>query len=191
MVEASGADPREVTALLRRLRDGDGEAADELLPLVHTELHRLARRAMAGRRPDHTLQPTALLNEAWIRIAGDSSEVRGREHFLALAATVMRSVLVDHERRRRAQKRGGGAERVELDGLLLECQTRSLDLLALDEALDELARADPHLTEIVELRFFGGLDHGSIADLLGSSLRTVERDWAAARDWLRQRLAAV
>ena len=179
----------QVTRLLHRMRGGDEQAADELLPLVHDELHRLARGAMAGQRASHTLQPTALLHEAWLRLVGADGELRDQEHFLALAATAMRSVLVDHARRRGADKRGGGAEREQLEGLVLAAEEREIDLLALDEALEELAQAEPLLAKLVELRFFGGLGHERIAEHLGRSLRSIERDWAAARDWLRMRLA--
>ncbi|MEO0650594.1 MAG: ECF-type sigma factor [Planctomycetota bacterium] len=182
------AEAQEVTQILGRMRAGDPQAAEQLLPLLQAELRRLAERAMAGQRPDHTLQPTALLHEAWIRVAGAPGEVHGREHFLALAATAMRSVLVDHARRRRAEKRGGGAGRESLDGIVIEWEDRALDLVALDDALEQLGGLDPALVRVVELRFFAGLAHPAIAEAEGRSLRSVERDWAVARDWLRQRL---
>ena len=179
----------EVTRILNSYSPEDPKAAEELLPLVRTELHRLARNAMAGQPSGHTLQPTALVNEAWLKLAGLGA-IEGREHFLALAAAAMRSVLVDHARRRRAAKRGGGAQREALEGLVLEYEERAIDLVALDEALTELAEVEPRGARIVELRFFGGLDHPAIAQLLDRSLRSVERDWATARAWLRHRLRA-
>lgn len=182
-------DAPRATQLLQRMRGGDDGAAGELLPLVQTELHRLAERAMAGQRRDHTLQPTALVNEAWIRLVGAQGDVHDREHFLALAASAMRSVLVDHVRRRSASKRPGGAEKSSLDEVVIAVEERAFDLLALDEALGELAEADARLARIVELHFFGGLEHRQIAALQEVSVRTVERDWSAARAWLRQRLA--
>lgn len=180
----------EATRLLRRLREGDERAADELVPLVYAELHRLARRAMADLPPGHTLQPTALLNEAWVRLThGGGAGFEDREHFLAVASRAMRSVLVDRARRRGARKRGGGAERLELDRVVAVLEERSADLVALDEALEDLAQLDPELARIVEMRFFGGLKHPAVASVLGVSLRSVERGWSTARAWLHARLA--
>jgi RNA polymerase sigma factor (TIGR02999 family) len=188
MIRGMDGDPRPVTRLLARLRGGDPLAADELLALVHDELHALARSAMRRQGANHTLQPTALLNEAWIRMAGSGGELRDREHFLATAARTMRTVLVDHTRRRRAAKRDAGGERAPLEAVVLEWETDQLDLLALDEALAELETLGPELVHLVELRFFAGLTHPEIAAATGASLRRVERDWAFARDWLRTKL---
>ena len=183
-------DPARTAVLLKRMRDGDVDAAEELLPVVYQELHRLAERALGRQNPGHTLQTTALLNEAWIRLVeAEGGDWKSRNHFLAVAAKAMRSVLVDHARRRGAEKRGAGRARVELDEALDLLEQRSSDLLALDEALEELATMDESLARIVELRFFGGLKHPEIAELLNSSLRSVERGWSAARAWLYTRLA--
>ncbi|MCP3919034.1 MAG: sigma-70 family RNA polymerase sigma factor [bacterium] len=181
--------PVRTTLLLQRMQDGDAGAAQELLPVVYEELHRLAARAMGRQNQDHTLQATALLNEAWIRLVeAEGGEWNSRNHFLAVAAKAMRSVLVDHARRRGSEKRGGTHGRVELDRALGLFEQRSTDLLALDDALGELAQMDPILARIVELRFFGGLKNSEIAELEGCSLRTVERGWSTARAWLYQRL---
>ena len=176
------------TVLLQRLRDGDAGAADELLPLVHAELHDLARRAMGRQRADHTLQPTALLNEAWIRLTERPGDYEGRSHFLGVAARAMRTILIDHARRRRAAKRSSGGERIELDALLQPYEERAIDLVALDGALEELAQVDAELVHLVELRFFAGLTHEDIAQARGCSVRTIERSWSTARSWLRHRL---
>ena len=183
--------PVRTTVLLQRMQDGDRGAAQELLPVVYSELHRLAERAMGRQNQDHTLQATALLNEAWIRLVeAEGGEWKSRNHFLAVAATAMRSVLVDHARRRGADKRSGGRQRVELDRALDLLEENSTDLVALDEALCELAELDTSLARIVELRFFGGLKHAEIAELEASSVRSVERSWSTARAWLYHRLAA-
>lgn len=168
----------------------DSSDADPRSDLVYAELRRLARRAMSRQAPGHTLQTTALLHEAWLRLEKVGARWESEEHFLAVAARAMRSVLVDHARRRSADKRGGGRQRVDLDDLVDVLQQRSADLLALDEALAELARLDEELGRIVELRFFGGLKHPAIADLLGVSLRRVERGWSTARSWLYTRLSS-
>lgn len=183
------SDAARATVLLRRLRGGDTSAAEELLSLVHAELHELARRAMGGQHPGHTLQPTALLNEAWIRLTESPGDYEGRSHFLGVASRAMRTILVDHARRRRAAKRSGG-ERVPLDSLVEPYEDRALDLLGLDEALRDLGEVDPELVQLVELRFFGGLTHEEIAGARGCSVRTVERAWSTARSWLRQRLGS-
>jgi RNA polymerase sigma factor (TIGR02999 family) len=182
--------PGEATVLLRRMRAGEARAADELLPIVYAELHRLARRAMASRPPGHTLQTTALLNEAWLRLAqSQGASWEDREHFLAVAARAMRSVLVDHARRRGALRRSGPGERVDLDRVVTLLEESATDLVALDAALEELAAMNAELARIVELRFFGGLKHPAIATVLDVPLRRVERGWAAARAWLHARVA--
>ncbi len=183
-------DPTQATVLLRRLNHGDRAAADELLPLVYDELHRLAERFMGGERSAHTLQPTALVHEAYLRLvdgAGDDWE--DRRHFLGVAARAMRNVLVDHARTRGALKRGGDYERVPLDDALALYEDRVPDMLSLDEALQQLERLDDQLGSIVELRFFGGLSNVEAGKVLGVSTRSVERGWSTARAWLRAALA--
>jgi RNA polymerase sigma factor (TIGR02999 family) len=154
---------------------------------AYDELRRIAEREMRRERPDHTLQPTALLNEAWAKLSGSASdEWTDRTRFFGVAARAMRQILVDHARRRTAAKRGGGAQRTTLAGL---GEAVDLDgLIALDEALDRLDRVEPRLREIVEYRFFAGLTDAETADLLGVTRRTVQRDWAKARAWLHRQL---
>jgi RNA polymerase sigma factor (TIGR02999 family) len=174
-----GADPA-TTMLLRRASAGDPRASEELLPLVYGELHRLALSF---------LQPTALIHEAWMRLIGDPSpQWNDRAHFVALAARAMRQVLVDHARRRDADKRGGGAVREPLDAALELFEERSTNLLDLDSVLEKLRGLDPQLARIVELRFFGGASNEEIASALGTSTRTVERGWKLAQAWLRSEL---
>jgi RNA polymerase sigma factor (TIGR02999 family) len=194
--------PLQATALLQRAAEGDRGAREELLGLLYRELHALAEAQMRGERADHTLQPTALLNEAWIRLVetpGDpasglrgpaAGHCRGRSHFLCTAARAMRNVLVDHARRRAARKRGAPAERVALDEALAPYEDRALDLVALDETLERLGARDAELARVVELRFFGGLTAQETAAALGLSVRQVEGAWVTARGWLRQELGA-
>lgn len=191
--------PSDVTALLRRFQSGDSSAADDLAPLIHDELHRLAHRALARLPAERTLQTTALLNEAWMRIArppGEDLSVEepsdtdyaSREHFLAIAAKTMRSIVVDRARSRMAERHGGTHRRVNLDEVVDVLEARSTDLLGVDEALQELSRVRPELSRVVELRFFAGMNHPAIARVEGMSLRTVERHWRTARAWLQARL---
>lgn len=180
------------TSLLRRFGDGDRSVQDELSRLVYAELHRLAERQLAGQPPGHTLQPTALVHEAWLRLvdqAGASFE-RKRD-FFAFAGRAMRSVLVDHARRRGARKRGGERGRVPLEAVdqLARDRPAEADLLAVDEALTRLQGVDPELVRIVELRFFGGLSCAEVAEVTGAGLRTVERRWRLARAWLHTELS--
>lgn len=178
------------TMLLARYGAGDRSAADALLPLLYDELRRIASGQLSRERAGHTLQPTALVHEAWLRLVDDPARgVAGRRHFLSLAARVMRRVLVDHARERGAQKRGGGAARVTLDGAVALYEARELDLLALEEALERLAALDPELLRFVELRFFAGLTNEEVAEVEGCSLRHVERGWSTARAFLRDALA--
>jgi RNA polymerase sigma-70 factor (ECF subfamily) len=174
-----------VTELLLAWGRGDRFALDELLPIVHQELRRLARLQMRGERNNHTLQTTALVNEAFIRLV-DLRRIRwqDRAHFLALSARLMRRILVDHARSRNYQKRGGGAMNVTLDDTLLASPERATDLVALDDALQDLARVDPRKSEVVELRFFGGLSVEETAEALKISAETVSRDWRLAKVWL-------
>jgi RNA polymerase sigma factor (TIGR02999 family) len=181
--------PAQVTTLLRAWGNGDEDALDQLVPLVHRELQRLARRAMAGERPDHTLQPTALVNEVYLRLV-DMRTVRwtDRAHFFALSARLMRRILVDLARSKRYQKRGGGMPMIALDEAALPAREKGEDLVALDEALERLAELDPRRSQVVELRFFGGLGVDETAEVLNVSRHTVMRDWTLARTWLLREL---
>lgn len=181
--------PQEVTQLLLAWSQGDQAALDQLIPLVHAELHRLAHRCMDRERAGHTLQTTALVNEAYLRLI-DSSQVRwqNRAHFFAVAAQLMRRILVDFARARHNLKRGGAAQRVSLDEALLLPQESDPDLIALDEALNALAALDPRQARAVELRFFGGLSVEETAEVLQVSPETVARDWRVAKAWLLREL---
>ena len=174
-----------VTELLLTWGRGDRSALDELVPIVHQELRRLARLQMRGERDNHTLQTTALVNEAFIRLV-DLRRIRwqDRAHFLALSARLMRRILVDHARSRNYRKRGGGAVNVALDDSIDMSRERGADLVALDDALESLARVDPRKGQVVELRFFGGLSVDETAEALGISAETVLRDWRLAKVWL-------
>ena len=176
-----------VTQLLIAWSEGNQAALDRLAPLVHQELHRLARRCMSRERPGHTLQTTALVNEAYLRLV-DQKQVRwqNRTHFFAIAAQLMRRILVDYARRRRYQKRGGGALQVSLAEAESLPHERATDLVALDEALDRLAEIDPRKCQVVELRFFGGLNIEETAEVLKVSPTTVEREWVMAKAWLHR-----
>lgn len=186
----SAASRHEVTQLLGDWRGGDTEALARLIPLVQPELQRLAHHYMSRERAGHTLQTTALINEAYLRLADNSRPLwQNRNHFVAAAAQLMRRIMVDHARERLSLKRGGGALRVTLDETALVTDTRSEELLALDEALESLARQDQRKSRIVELRYFGGLTAEETADFLKLSLRTVEREWNLARAWLYRELS--
>lgn len=180
----------EVTRCLLRLRDGDQAAAHELLELVYAELRRSAAAAMRGERASHTLDPTGLVHEAWLRLLGPTARpFADRQHFLRAAARAMRRILIDHARARRRLKRGGGVSIEEpAVAWLLAAESRQLDLLALDQALDQLAVAAPDLAELVELRFFGGLSIAETAAATARSTASVERDWRCARALLRRLL---
>ena len=179
----------QVTMLLGRLTEGDARALDRLMPLVHDELRAIARRYMGNERAGHTLQPTALANEAYLRLVDlDEIDWRGRAHFFAVAAGIMRRVLIDHARKRRAARRGGDAKRVPLEETVLLANERPEELVELDEALVRLRELDPRQEQIVELRFFGGLSVEETAAVIGISARTVKREWAVARAWLRAEL---
>jgi RNA polymerase sigma factor (TIGR02999 family) len=182
--------PSRLTGLLEEWNRGSEDALPQLVPLVQAELRRIAAGYLRRERASHTLQPTALVNEAYIRLVGQRQvSWRSRAHFFALCAALMRRILVDHARRRGYQKRGGGAlRRVTLSELPGVGGHRPLDLLALDEALAELDALDPRQREVVELRFFAGLSHEETAEALGVSLSTVERQWRLARAWLFRRL---
>lgn len=180
-----------VTRLLADLQRGDRSALDELLPIVYDELRRLADSYLSRERPDHTLQPTALVHEAYLRLV-DQREVnwQNRAQFFGLAAEMMRRILVNHARDRRAAKRGGGARRLSLDEAVSFFEQRDVELVALDEALNRLAALDPQQGRIVELRFFGGLSIEETAEVLAVSPATVKRDWRMAKAWLHRAMTA-
>jgi RNA polymerase sigma-70 factor (ECF subfamily) len=177
------------TELLRAWSQGDGSALDRLVPLVYEELHRLARRYMRQERPDHTLQATSLVNEAYLRLIDvNRVEWRDRAHFLAVAAQMMRRILVESARNRQRQKRGGGAVRVSLDDVQELPDANERDLLAVSGALSGLATFDARMSQVVELKFFGGLTVAETADVLNVSPETVMRDWKTAKAWLLREL---
>jgi RNA polymerase sigma factor (TIGR02999 family) len=180
----------DVTQILADLTNGAPQAADELLPLVYDELRRLAAQKLAGEDPGQTLQPTALVHEAYLRLVrpGAAPHWDGRRHFFAAAAEAMRRILIERARRKAAHKRGGGCQRLDLDGLEVAAQDRSHDLLALDEALAELERLDAQAAQLVKLRYFAGLTHQRAAEILGIGRRAADRLWALARAWLYQQL---
>ena len=177
----------QVTLLLHRMRNGDPQAAERLLPLVLHELRALARHYLKGERPDHTLQPTALVNEAYLRLVGDQArDWKNRAHFVGVAASIMRRILIDHARRRQALKRGAGEQAPELQRGLDALQSEQAEeLIALNLALDRLDKMNPRQRQVVEMRYFGGLSLEETAEALNVSLITVKRDWAAARAWLK------
>ena len=183
-------DGGEITQLLKAMSGGDPSAAEQLLPMVYSELHRLAASYMRRERQDHTLQPTALINEAYLRMAQGDVDWQNREHFIGVAAHVMRRVLVDYARTHNAEMRGGGQRRVELEEGLAISEGRSEEILSLDEALHRLTELNPRQARVVELRYFGGLSVEQIANLLGIAPRSVKRDWALARIWLFKELKA-
>ena len=180
----------EVTELLHQWSSGKRETADKLIPLVYPELRRIAQKYLSKERPNHTLQSTALVHEAYLRLV-DQNEVNweGRAHFFSLATQIMRHILVDHARARSADKRGGHAARLQLEDVGPVLEERSIDLVALDDALQELARIDPRKGQVVELRFFGGLSIEEIAEVLKVSTKTVARDWSFAKLWLHREVA--
>jgi RNA polymerase sigma-70 factor, ECF subfamily len=180
---------RDVTRLLQAWSDGDETALERLVPLIEDELRRLARAFMARERKGHTLQATALVNEVFLRfpVAG-RLRWQDRAHFIGVAARLMRRVLIDHARVRGRGKRGGGVQRVTLDEEALTARELSIDVLAVDRALEAFARIDPRKSQVVELRFFGGLSLEEIADVLHVSVETVKRDWRLARLWLSRAL---
>lgn len=187
--QSVASDSGNLTLLLNRMQRGDRQAGEEAATMIYGELHRIASSAMRREHVGHTLQTTALVNEAYVRLAGGAPlEIQSRAHFYAIASQQMRRVLVDHARAAVAQRRGGGAVRIELDAVQAGAEDRSVDLLALDEALAELQRVDPRAAQIVEMRYFGGYADKDAADAMGASLATVRRDWEFARSWLFQRL---
>ena len=184
-------DDGEVTHLLRRVRAGEDGAAEALFPLVYDDLREIARRTFRRERVNHTLQPTALVHEAWMRVAAQTSgDWQDRAHFLGIAARVMRQVLVDHARRKNALKRAGRHEPMTMERVPGEAQAQPLDVLALDAALQRLADLDARKARVVELRLFAGMTMDEVAEALAVSKRTAEGDWAFARAWLRGELDA-
>lgn len=185
---------REVTNLLSAIADGDATAAERLFPLVYNELHRIASSYMERERPEHTLQPTALVHEAYLRLVGNGARTNHYEderHFVAAAALAMRRILVNHAKAKATDKRGGDRAKLPLDDSVIAAfDERSIDLLALDDALAELAKFDARQAQLVELRFFGGMSVEQCGQHLGISERTVHYEWTHARAWLRGKLKA-
>ena len=179
----------DVTRLLNAISHGDRQAEAEVIPLVHRELHQIAKRYMRKERADHTLQPTALVNEAYLRLVNQSRlEWKSRTHFLAIAAQAMRRILLDHARARSAGKRIGEIGKLSLDEALSCSEQACSALVELDDALEELATLAPRAAKVVELRFFGGLSVAEVAEALEIKTRTVDRDWQFAKSWLQQAL---
>ena len=186
----SEADSDNVTRLLQRAHTGDRAALDELLPLVYHELKRIAARQLAGERTGHTLQATALVHEAYLRLIDQHSvDWHNRAHFFSIAAEMMRRILVNHAISRQAQKRGAGETLLSIDDVLSFPNKQNLDLVLLDAALNRLAEFDPLQARIVEMRFFAGLTNEEVADVLGVSDSTVKREWRSAKAWLATQLA--
>lgn len=182
---------QEVTALLQAWQGGDAGALERLLPLVYDELRRVARARLRDEQPDHTLQATALVHEAYLRLMGPGRlSPQNRAQLFALAARLMRQILVDHARKKQARKRGGGAMIITLRDSAPAPEIALVDVLALDEALGELTALDARLCQVVEMRFFAGLNIAETAEALKVSSATVERDWTVAKAWLHQRLSS-
>ncbi|MGH9630291.1 MAG: sigma-70 family RNA polymerase sigma factor [Bryobacteraceae bacterium] len=181
----SAPGPEDVTRLLINWRNGDQQALEQLMPLVYGELRKLANRYLRRERSDHTLQSTALVHEAYLRLVDQRSvQWQNRAHFFGVAAQMIRRILVDHARGHQTSKRGGGAPKLSLDEAVAVAEKRDLDLVALDDALNGLAAIDPQQSRIVELRFFAGLSIEDTAEVLGISPATVKRDWTIAKAWL-------
>jgi RNA polymerase sigma-70 factor (ECF subfamily) len=181
-----------ITQLLGEIQRGNAEAQSRLASAVYDELHRLAARCMCGERSDNSLQATALVNDAFILLVAQKDRSwQNRTHFFASAAQVMRRILIDHARSRRAEKRGGGQPKVKLDEATALCHDNCEEWIAVDQALDRLAERDTRMAKIVELRFFGGLTEEEIGEVLGISPRTIKRDWKVAKAWLHGELSGV
>jgi RNA polymerase sigma factor (TIGR02999 family) len=175
----------QITRLLEQWGGGDQQALEKLTPLVYAELHRLASRHLRRERPDHTLQSTALVNEAYLKLVGQHSiRWQNRAHFFGIAAQLIRRILVDYARTRLADKRGANAPKLSLEDVLESAAARDLDLVALDDALDDLAKIDPRQSRVVELRFFAGLSVEETAEVMQMSPATVKREWTVAKAWL-------
>ncbi len=180
----------EVTQLLIAWSNGDKAALNKLMPLIYDELRQLARHYMSRERPGHTLQTTALVNEAYVRLVNRQGvHWQNRAHFFAIAAQLMRSILVDHARSHAYAKRGGGAHKIALDDAMVVSQERAAEVVALDDALKRLAEIDPQQSRTVELRFFGGLTIEETAEVLGLSPATIKREWSTAKAWLYHELS--
>jgi RNA polymerase sigma-70 factor, ECF subfamily len=181
---------QSVTQLLLDWRNGDQTALDRLMPLVYEELRRIAAHYMRNERQEHTLQTSALVNEAYLRLVDhENIEWQNRAHFFSVAAQAMRRILVDYARTRNYQKRGGGARQVSLDEAATVAEEHVAEMIALDDALNELARIDPRKCRVVELRYFGGLTVEETAEALGVSIQTVGRDWSTAKAWLLREMS--
>jgi len=181
--------PGQVTQILEAAGAGDERAAEQLLPLVYEELRRLAAGKMANEAPGQTLQPTALVHEAWLKLAGGARQHwESRRHFFHAAAEAMRHILIDRARKRQRERHGGGQQRVDIEEIEVAAPVEEETLLAVDEALAELEKMDPAKAEVVKLKFFVGLSEGEAADVLGVSERTIERRWAYAQAWLFERM---
>ena len=182
--------PPDITALLRRVSTGDRSAEADLIPRVYEELRRLASRYLRGERRAHSLQTTALVHEAYLKLVDrQGTDWKDRNHFFAVASTIMRRILVDHARRRGANKRGGDWTPIDLDAAMIGTEKQDQLVLALEEALDRLDQLDPRQTQIVVMRFYGGLTADEIAEVLGISIRTVKREWMLAKTWLHAELS--
>ncbi len=182
--------PSEVTQLLIDWSKGDRAALDQLIPIVESELRRLASRLMGNENPGHTLQTSALINEAYLRLVDQKNvQWQNRAHFFAVSAQIMRHILIDHARSHRYAKRGAGARKIELDETIFMPERRAAELVALDDALKELAEMDPRKSEVVELRFFGGLNIEETAEVMKISPATVQREWRRARAWLHRAIS--
>jgi RNA polymerase sigma factor (TIGR02999 family) len=184
----SKAEMHEVTRLLQSLNAGNREAVDALVPLVYAELRKLAAHYLKSEREGHTLQPTALVHEAFLRLIEQETDWQNRAHFFAMAASLMRRILVDYARGYTAEKRGGAAEKISLEDVFVFAKEKPLQIIALDEALDDLAKIDPRRAQVVEMRFFAGLNNEEIAEVLNVHSNTVLRDWNLARAWLKTQL---
>lgn len=182
------SDTGEVTRLLGEIGRGQKDAMNQLLPLVYDELHRLARAYFRRERGEHTLQPTALVHEAYIRLVDQHAPMESRGHFLAVAATQMRRILLDYARKHQAARRGGAGQKVLLEDTMAICEQKPVDMIALNTALDQLARLDPRQSQLVELRFFGGLSVEDTAEAMGVSAATVKRTWSSARAFLHREM---
>lgn len=183
--------PSDATLLLQRISAGDAAASDELMNIVYSELHALASAQMRGQSPDHTLQPTALVNEAWLKLIRlDNPEWSDRRHFFQVGAKAMRSVLIDHVRAKRRKKRASGEKEVLFESAIADAGAGPLDVVALDDTLTKLAEIDPAMADLVELRFFGGRTMEEAAECLSISLSTAERTWRLAKAWLYREMGS-